>query len=323
MLQKKIKALFHPENYHGWNRHKKYFEGWYYKLISEDGSLALAIIPGIAMGEDGEKQAFIQVLNGKSLDAEYFRFSADNFAPHPNKFELNIGENFFSRTEIQLHHPEIKGNLKFKNQIPWPSPWYSPGIMGPFSFVPFMECYHGILSMNHEIEGEIELVGKTYNFNGGRGYMEKDWGHSFPSAYVWMQSNHFSESGVSFKASVAKVPWLGTSFVGFIAGLWFKNELIQFTTYNFTRLKKCQVNEHLVEIEMQNRNHKLTIKAHRSESTILASPIAGFMDGRISESMTAELEIELYDKIQKRILFKDRGENAGLEVAGNIPDIRI
>lgn len=323
MFSKKSKALFNPENYHGWTKTKKYFEGWYYKLISEDQTLALAIIPGIAMDENGKQQAFIQVLNGSSLEAEYFRFPAEKFLPHPKKFELNIGENFFSQNHIKLRHTELQGELHFKDQVAWPKPWYSPGIMGPFSFVPFMECYHGILSMDHEIEGEIEFKGQTLNFDGGRGYMEKDWGHSFPSAYIWMQSNHFSKSGISLKASVAKIPWLGSSFVGFIAGVWLDDQLIQFTTYNLTKLKKSQVNEARVEIIMENRRHKLHIIAHRSETTSLASPIAGFMDGRISESMSSQLEIELYDKRLKKILLKDIGKNAGLEVAGNIPEILI
>lgn len=320
---KKIKALFNPENYHGWNRNKKYFEGWYYKLISKDETLALALIPGIAMDENGKKQAFIQVLNGKSLEAEYYSFSAESFKPHPSKFELNLGASFFSASKVILNHPELSGELQFKNCVKWPKPWYSPGIMGPFSFIPFMECYHGILSMDHEIRGHIRFKGEDYNFEEGRGYMEKDWGHSFPSAYIWMQCNHFSKKGISVKASVAKIPWLGTSFVGFIAGVWLEDRLIQFTTYNFTKLKKSQVSDSSVEIQMENRKHRLHIIAHKSSATSLASPIAGFMDGRISESMTSRLEIELYDKRKKTILLKETGENAGLEVAGNIPEIQI
>ena len=61
-----------------------------------------------------------------------------------------------------------------------------------------MECYHGILSMNHSISGDLIINNKKINFNSGRGYTEKDWGHSFPLGYVWMQSNHFSNKNISF-----------------------------------------------------------------------------------------------------------------------------
>ena len=51
--------------------------------------------------------------------------------------------------------------------------------MGPFSFVPLMECYHGILSMNHSLKGTLSFQGENLLFTGGKGYIEKDWGHSF------------------------------------------------------------------------------------------------------------------------------------------------
>ena len=97
-----------------------------------------------------------------------------------------------------------------------PNSFFSPGIMGPYSFIPFMECYHGILSMNHNISGVINHNGIDISFDGGKGYMEKDWGHSFPKAYIWMQSNHFSKPNISIKSSIAIIPWLKSSFIGHI-----------------------------------------------------------------------------------------------------------
>ena len=153
--------------------------------------------------------------------------------------------------------------------------------------------------------------------------MEKDWGQSFPSAYFWMQTNHFSETGISFKASVAKIPWLRSSFVGFIAGIWLHDRLIQFTTYNSSHLRKSFANNEKVELVMENPNHRIEILAKRNDSTELASPILGFMDGRISESMTSEIEVQLFDKKNQKIIFTDIGRNAGLEVAGKIDEIFI
>ena len=323
MIHKKLRSLFHPERYHGWGRTKTYFEGWYYKLISADEQNALAIIPGIAMDEEGEKHAFIQLLDGKAETAEYFRFPFDTFHAFFSRFEVNIAGNVFTAESIHLELPELNGNIHLHNTVPWPSTWYSPGIMGPYSFVPFMECYHGILSMDHQLKGTLQLSNNTIDFDKGRGYTEKDWGHSFPSAYFWMQSNHFSSPGISFKASVAKIPWLGSSFVGFIAGLYFNGKLVQFTTYNRAKLLRSFANKRKVELVMENKSHRLEILANRSGATELASPIAGFMDGRISESMTAAIEVKLLDKKSGKLLFSDTGTNAGLEVAGKIDEIMV
>lgn len=323
MLHKKIGALFNPERFHGWGKKEKYFEGWYYKILSENEEAAMAIIPGIAMDAQGKQQAFIQVLDGHSLTAEYYKFDIESFSALHDKFEVSIDNNHFSSTNIELNLPEINGRLSFSNQVPWSSSLLSPGIMGPFAFVPFMECYHGILSMNHNIEGVLNINNEQIDFSGGRGYMEKDWGQSFPSAYIWVQSNHFNDSGVSIKASVAKIPWLGSSFVGFIAGFYYENQLIEFTTYNRSDLIRSQVSDTTVEITILNKNYRLELVVERSDATELSSPILGLMDGRISESMTSTVHVKLIDQKKKEVVFEDSGRNTGLEVAGNIPEILV
>lgn len=320
---KSARAIFHPEQFQGWGKTNRYFEGWYFKVVNADETEAFAFIPGIAMDKNGSKHSFIQVLDGKRRTAEYHKFEASEFQPHVGKFEIQIAGNFFSADTLQLDLPNAEGKLKFSQQTPWPNPWYSPGIMGPYTFVPFMECYHGILSMDHCINGELTIHGKTIDFTNGRGYMEKDWGQSFPSAYFWMQTNHFSKPGISMKVSVAKIPWLGSSFTGFIAGISLQNRLIQFTTYNGTRLLRSFADKDKVELIMDNKKYRLEILAHREAVTQLASPISGFMTGRIEESMTSNIEVLLSEKKSKTILLHETGRNAGLEVAGNIKEIMV
>ena len=273
------------------------------------------------MDEKGNRQAFIQFLDGKARTSEYHKFPFEDFNPENSPFNIRIKENLFRLDEIILDLPNLKGNLTFNKQVPWPTSWRSPGIMGPYSFVPFMECYHGILSMDHDISGELNYQGKTIDFTGGKGYMEKDWGKSFPSAYTWMQTNHFSKAGISFKSSIANIPWLGSSFTGFIAGLWYDEKLYQFTTYNSTKLVKCFIDKSNVEFELENKHHLLKVLAKREEATELASPIMGLMDGKIEESMSSEIQVRLFDKKNNITIFDDTGRNAALEVAGNIEEI--
>jgi len=321
MIIPKTRALFNSDLYHGWTAKKNFFEGWYYKCINATATEALAIIPGVAMDGHGRKQAFIQVLDGLRFKADYVQFPFDAFQTSKTAFQISIENNAFATNRLKIDLPKIKGELQFKNQVPWPSSVLSPGIMGPFSFVPFMECYHGILSLDHLIEGTLEIEGRTVDFSGGRGYMEKDWGSSFPSAYFWMQSNHFSTPGISVKASVAKIPWLTGAFVGFIAGVYVNQKLYQFTTYNRTKLTRSFADEHKVEIILENSRHKLVINATRKDATELASPIGGFMDGRIKESMTSHMHVQLYEK--GKLIFDDIGQHTGLEVAGAIDQIMM
>ncbi|MBT8220317.1 MAG: tocopherol cyclase family protein [Bacteroidia bacterium] len=319
----RLTALFQPEQYHGWGRKQRYFEGWYYKLITADRSKAIAIIPGIAMDDEGNRQAFIQVLDGVKKTAVYHKFEYDSFRVNTSHFEVRIGENHFTADRIELVLPELKGSIQFENKVPWPSSWSSPGIMGPYAFVPFMECYHGILSMDHDLIGNLRIQGEEIQFDGGKGYTEKDWGHSFPSAYIWMQSNHFSRPGISLKVSVARIPWLRSAFTGFIAGLWLDGRLYQFTTYNNTKLVRCAISAERVQVIMENKKYRLEINAQREEATGLASPIQGMMEGRIEESLTSSIRVDLIDLAAIKSVFKDTGHCAGLEVAGQIEQIII
>ena len=93
MIYNRLKAVWNPELYHGWGKKNKFFEGWYYKIVSKDQDYAFAFIPGIAMDENGLKQAFIQILDGKKLKSSYIKFSFDEFKPNPSVHDIIIGKN--------------------------------------------------------------------------------------------------------------------------------------------------------------------------------------------------------------------------------------
>jgi len=318
MQLNQLSSIFTPEVFQGRGKKHTYFEGWYFKVVDASEKNAYAFIPGIAMDEAGNRQSFIQVLDGKKRKSQYHTFDISSFTAERNVFTIAIGENQFSRESISLNLPDIKGTLHFNDSVRWPSHWYSPGIMGPFSFVPFMECYHGIVSMDHSVAGQLTIKDEITNFDNGRGYIEKDWGRSFPGAYVWMQSNHFTTPGISLKVSVAKIPWVGNSFTGFIAGLWIHDRLLRFTTYNQSSLKKLCIDSGNIELILTNKYYCLQITVVRDAATELASPIRGFMDGRIEESMSSGVNVSVTDKKTGQIIFRDQGRNAAVEVAGDI-----
>jgi tocopherol cyclase len=305
--------------YQGWGVTRKYFEGWYYKVVNASGTKAFAFIPGIAISETGESHAFIQVLDGIQKSSEYLSFEASSFKPSARKFEVTIGKNYFSANSMILDLPAYKGNLRFSEIVSWPGRWYSPGIMGPYTFAPFMQCNHGIVSMDHAISGSLVINGEEIVFTGGRGYTEKDWGHSFPSAYIWMQSNHFEKTGISFKVSVARIPWITGTFNGFIAGLWIRDSMYRFTEYNRSRISKLiMMGDDIIRLELLNRNYLLSLSANIDRSTELASPVRGMMEGRIEESMTSSVTISLTDRKSGRIIFSGQGKNASIEISGDI-----
>jgi tocopherol cyclase len=310
-----LRATWNPDMYHGWGRSSNYFEGWYFKIVSADERHALAFIPGISMGQNGEQHAFIQVMDGVRHRASYHRFPSGAFRPSERGFELNIGDNYFSSHSMRLNLPDFQGELQFHMPQPWPKMLGAPGIMGWYSFVPFMECNHGIVSLHHQISGALTTPqGDTVNFEKGIGYIEKDWGSSFPRAYVWMQSNHFDTTDrACLMASVAHIPWLRSHFVGFISGCWIEDRLYRFATYTGAK-KHLQISADDVQLVFKSPKTELRIHARQAPGVTLVSPLSGEMTGKINESLQATLEVELLERGQR--IFSGKARNAGLEVAG-------
>ncbi len=321
MLLQRLKAIQNPPMYHGWGKSKAYFEGWYFKMIDASEQYAIAVIPGISMTSDGKKSAFIQLLNGKTCTSAYIPFDADTFLPDKDAFFVKIKGNEFSANSIKLDLENLKGEIHFRNTQPIEKKILSPGIMGWYTYVPFMECYHGIVSMNHTLEGTLEIDGKVIDFTGGKGYLEKDWGKSFPSSWIWMQSNHFQYHEASLMVSVAKIPWLGNAFVGFLIAFWLEGKLYRFATYTHAKMLQSKVLDDRVVLEFKNGKYQLFVTAYKGTTGALASPIEGNMAGKVNESLDAKIHFRLLKNNQ--LIFDDWGRNAGLEVAGAYEELLL
>ena len=284
----------------------------------------MAFIPGISMNAEGEKKAFIQIVDGTSNTSEFIEFNGSEFHSNKNEFALSIAENSFNGSGIEFNLPHLKGKIRFNDQVNWPKNIYAPNVMGPLNYYPFLECYHGVLSLNHTLKGKIEYNGKVMDFSGGKEYTEKDWGHSFPKAHVWMQSNHFPSDQVSFQAAIADVNILSRKKLGFIAGLWINGALYQFSTYNFSKLKKTELSSDVASLSFENRKYKLDIIAHScGVNAKLIAPSNGKMEVFLNECLGATITLSLSEKKTGKIIFNETGRNGGLEIAGEFESLKI
>lgn len=312
-------TVLDPARYHGFGKRAPFFEGWYFKLVDAGERHRWAVIPGVFIGD--EPHAFIQVLDGNTARSRYFRFDPGMFTASRDAFAIAIGRNEFSaeglRLDIDDPDGRISGEVSFEGMTPWPVTLFSPGAMGWYAWVPMMQCYHGVLSMDHALRGSLEIDGETIVFSGGRGYAEKDWGKSFPRGYVWFQSNHFAEAGTSLTGSAAVIPWAGRAFRGFIIGLLHEGRLYRFATHTGAVIERLEISRRKVGLSVRDRQHRLKVEAGRAEGGMLHEPVGASMQRRVEETMLAELEVELSGP-GGRVLFSGTGRNAGLEVHGDL-----
>ncbi len=311
---KKMYLIKNPEIFQGENNLSKkndYFEGWYFKNTNNENGISF--IPGINI-EDKKEKAFIQVITRN--ESYYIDYNIDEFEFCHKPFKIKIGPNTFSKNGINIdinkENLNISGKIEYSDSKNIKTTNFNPNIMGPFSYIPFMECNHAILSMQNKVKGKIKINNNSLEFDNGTGYIEKDWGTSFPKDYIWCQGNNFQNKNTSFLLAIANIPLKVFDFRGFICVLKVENEEFKFTTYNNSKLTKCNLTNDPIEVVLKRKDYELQVKTHINSGQKLSAPVKGKMEKNIVESISSNMEIVL--KKDDKIIFSDKSSNCGVEI---------
>lgn len=322
-----LNKVHHPIIFQGNLNKKKYFEGWYFKQVSADQKISVSFIPGISIN-DGDKHSFIQYIfietdetDHKVINTGYVRYPIESFSYVDNPFRVSIGDSTFSKKNISIHLQDesfhFEGEIELGPLQKIGTSILQPNIMGIFGYIPKMECYHGVISMNHTLNNHLMINGNKVDFTHGKGYIEKDWGTSFPKEYIWLHSNHFKNTTTSLFFSVAHIPFHFTEFEGFICNFVTEDKEYRFATYNQSTCKILEVNVDFVHLYVENKHARLEIKAEVLEQGELIAPVKGTMEKTIKEGISGILSIRLEDN-QTGETYEDIGLNAGVEIVDYI-----
>ena len=255
---------------------------------------------------------------GENVGSYYVNYDIYDFEYSYNPFYIRIGKNYFSLDNIHVDIEDLKQNLIIYGDIGYTddvninTSILSPNIMGPFSYIPFMECNHAILSMKNNANGSIDINNIILNFENDMGYIEKDWGCSFPKTYIWCQGNNFKKSNSCFMLSIANVPFKMFNFRGMICVLIIDDKEYKFTTYNNSKILKCDVNEKTLEIVLKKDDYYFNLKSSFEKGQKLSAPVKGKMEKDIYESLNSLIEITL--RKNDEIIFSDISTNCGIEI---------
>jgi len=135
-----------------------------------------------------------------------------------------------------------------------------------------------------------------------------------------MQTNHFDRNGISLSGSIAKIPWLGNYFIGYIFGFLYDKKLYKFTTYSGAKVTGLDVTDNNVMIRLENKKYRLEIDADRSEGIELPAPKLGDMTAKVNESLHSSINVTLLRKTgsDTKLIYSGTGKNAGLELVGDV-----
>lgn len=246
-----------------------YFKGWYFKCSND--TQTISFIPAFHRSGHNET-ASLQIITD---DATFnLPFASLEFQEKP--LAVRIGDNVFTEKGIRLNIRTDKltahGTLRFGKLSP-----LRYDIMGPFQFVPFMQCRHSVFSMAHRVDGQLIINGQAYHFQNGMGYIEGDCGTSFPERYIWTQC---SFPAGSLMLSVADIPLYGLHFTGIIGVVMLNGKEHRIATYLGARVQHIGRNT----VTVRQGDYVLSAKLLAKNTHPLLAPDHGNMSRTIYES---------------------------------------
>lgn len=279
-----------------------YFEGWYFKCQALDGR-SLALIPAFHTGEHGEQGASVQVITEDR--AWYLEYPASSFSASGDALPVEIDGNCFSEEGLLLNVEQrglsLHGRLHFGPFLPLKS-----DIMGPFRWFANMECAHSVISMEHTLQGRLELNGCILDFGGGTGYAEADRGRSFPSAYLWTQCRW---PDCSLMLSIAAIPLGKLRFTGCICAIVLNGQEYRLATYRGAKIQSWSSKGAI----LRQRKHRLEVELLEQKAQPLRAPAGGSMSRTVHESLCAKVRYRLWRG--KTLLLDHVDDHAGFEYA--------
>jgi len=255
----------------------KTFRGLYFKQAS--GARAIAFIGAIARDGRGGESALIQVaLPDGAFCASYPAAGARVDMAGP---AVEIGPNRLDASGLVVDLAgggrSARGALRF-------GPLARPrgDIMGPFRFLPGMECRHHLYSKAHEVSGSLQVDGHAWDFDGALGYIEGDSGRSFPGRYLWTQCLRREGEPRSVMLSAAEIPFCGARFTGTVGFVLLNDREIRLATYLGARVREIRGGR----VTVQQGEYTLIAEFDRTQAVSLRAPVAGGMARAIGESLS-------------------------------------
>ena len=250
---------------------RNYFGGWYFKC--QNAKQTLSVIPAYHV-TGGKPSSSVQIINDEG--AWNVPYSALDCRRSADGFTMRVGGSRFGQTSVRLsvHTPDCtaEGFLKFGALTP-----VHYDIMGPFRFVPFLECRHDVRSLYHTVTGTVTVNGVCYRFERDDGYIEGDRGRSFPREYLW--THCFFEKN-SLMLSVADIPFGLLRFTGVLCTIWWEGKEYRLATYLGARATEIGKGKAVI----RQGDEELTVQLLERQAHPLYAPMNGAMTRTVRES---------------------------------------
>ena len=315
-----LPKVFHPEFFQSRKNHRKYFENWLFKLVSEDRNSVLVIIPVMELGSN--QRCYVQFLNGITGETCVAYYDLSELITSKYEMDFSFGENSFSEKGINISVDQKglkgSGNIRFSEFMKYPSKGLRRNLMEYFSFLPFQHIYYAIISMQHKINGSVSINGQTLNFDNGTGFIEKTWGKYYPESWLYVGCNTFTLPDTFFVMTASTINLVFTKMLSNIGYFYHKGELINVSFYTKARFTKFDHQGKVLFFEITKEKHRIEISLIPRNKGKIKIPSA--TDNRyVSESADSTLHLNYF--VNNELILSTEGEHAEFDFVESLTEL--
>jgi hypothetical protein len=203
---------------------------------------------------------------------------------------MRMGSNTLSRDRIEVTADGVSICLNFSGNQPIKSFRNS---MGYSYFVPGLPCYHSVVNTAHLVSGVVQVRDSRYELDHELGYLEKNWGSSFPDRYFWLHAVDRTDSQVSILFSQAEIQWLGRRFIRHVGHIRLYGWLIDIRDLIDLRIEIFNPDAGGLILRLMSRSIQLEIRITQGRRILFKGPRDGQLSRDIPHYADAMMDMSL------------------------------
>ena len=272
-----------------------YFEGWFQKIYSQELKVTFIIIYGFATENTDDEIGFIQI-HIPEQPIIHLKFNKADVYLDKFKHHIQFGSQLISNEKIYIKTECLQIDLSITTDAANKVKFHT---MGNYYLIPGIPCYHCVMIKNSSVKGVIIYNEKVYPLSSAFGYLEKNWGHSFPKKYLWLHAKDPTNPSNQLLFSQADILWsnrLYKKHFGFLE--------VNGMSTDFRKIKRNKIIVHLsstgICITLDDFIIEVEIPSKFKTPILFESPSKGMMNDRISHF--SDVRCSLKSKNNKGII---------------------
>ena len=292
-----------------------HFEGWYYRAFDPETNRSWVLIAAYWLDERYQGHGFLELVQHPEGIVHKQTLVGINIASIQaahGDFDLRFGDMRLSANKVEGvmwtdNGQRVDIDLEISDCAQWGGPYEENNrwTMGWSTEAPGIPIKWHIHHLKAEISGSITTPVDEWVLSKLPLHQEKNWGRSFPSSWIWMQSNHFEgRPDVAFAAAGGPIfPWL-FSPQGYMAGLRWRDRFFTWRTHDTHTFPEVEFwidhDNRLAKWRFVGENYRhrieVSVEAPLHELIIIDVPTdQGLRHGAV-EHLAAKTVLTLYER---------------------------